>query len=113
MLFRRGDTGDELFIIRRGIVRIVLPLENNRYHILATFGRGNFFGEIAFLDHGVRSADAVAATDTDVFVISRVRLDELSRSNPTLGVMLFARLARGLAIRLRYTDAELRALKEA
>ena len=113
MLFRRGDTGDELFIIRRGIVRIVLPLENNRYHILATFGRGNFFGEIAFLDHGARSADAVAATDTDVFVISRFRLDEISRSNPTLGVMLFARLARGLAIRLRYTDAELRALKEA
>jgi sulfate permease, SulP family len=112
-LFRRGDTGDELFIIRRGIVRVVLPLENNRYHILATFGRGNFFGEIAFLDRGVRSADAIADTDTDVFIISRTRYDEVSRSNPTLGVMLFARLARGLAIRLRYTDAELRALKEA
>lgn len=112
-LFRRGDTGDELFIIRRGIVRIVLPLENQRYHILATFGRGNFFGEIAFLDHDSRSADAVADTDTDVFVISRERFDEVSRSNPALGVMLFARLARGLAIRLRFTDAELRALKEA
>ncbi|MBU1964324.1 MAG: cyclic nucleotide-binding domain-containing protein [Proteobacteria bacterium] len=112
-LFRRGDIGDELFIIRRGIVRIVLPLENDRYHILATFGRGNFFGEIAFLDRGARSADAVADTDTDVFVISRLQFDEVSRSNPTLGVMLFARIARGLALRLRYTDAELRALKEA
>lgn len=112
-LFHRGDTGDELFIIRRGIVRIVLPLENARYHIIATFGRGNFFGEIAFLDRGARSADAIADTDTDVFVISRGRFDEISRSNPTLGVMLFARLARGLAMRLRYTDAELRALKEA
>jgi SulP family sulfate permease len=112
-LFRRGDIGDELFIIRRGIIRIVLPLENKRYHILATFGRGNFFGEIAFLDRGARSADAVADTDTDVFVISRAGFDEISRSNPTLGVMLFARLARGLAMRLRYTDAELRALKEA
>lgn len=113
VLFRRGDTGDELFIIRRGIVRIVLPLENNRYHVLATFGRGNFFGEIAFLDHGARSADAVADRDTDVFVISRARFDDVSRSDPTLGAMLFARLARGLAIRLRYTDTELRALKEA
>jgi SulP family sulfate permease len=112
-LFRRGDTGDELFIIRRGIVRVILPLDNNRYHTLATFGRGNFFGEIAFLDRGARSADAIADTDTDVFIISRKRYDEVSRSSPTLGVMLFARLARGLAIRLRYTDAELRALKEA
>jgi len=112
-IFRRGDTGDELFLIRRGIVRIVLPLENNRYHILATFGRGNFFGEIAFLDRGARSADAVVDRDTDVFVISRARFDEISRANPALGAILFARLARGLAIRLRYTDAELRTLKEA
>ena len=112
-LFHRGDTGDELFIIRRGIIRIVLPLENKRYHILATFGRGNFFGEIAFLDRDVRSADAVADRDTDVFVISRTRFDEVSRTNPAMGAMLFARLARGLAIRLRYTDGELRALKEA
>jgi len=38
---------------------------------------------------------------------------KISRSNPTWGVMLLARLARGLALRLRYTEAELRALKEA
>ena len=49
-LFRRGDTGDELFIIRRGIVRIVLPLEKNRYHILATFGRGNFLVALSIGD---------------------------------------------------------------
>jgi len=94
-------------------VRIVLPLENARYHILAIFGRGNFFGEMAFLDRGKRSADAVADKDTDLFVISRKKFDEASKTNPIVGVKLFARLARGLAIRLRYTDAELRALKEA
>ena len=112
-IFNKEDEGDELFIIRRGIVRIVLPLEKDRYHILATFGRGNFFGEIAFLDRGRRSADAVADRDTDLFVISRKKFDEVSKINPLVGVKLFARLARGLAIRLRYTDAELRALKEA
>lgn len=112
-LFQNGDAGDELFIIRRGIVRVILPLSSQRYHILATFGRGNFLGEIAFLDRGIRSADAVAEVPTDVFVISRDRFDEVSRSSPSLGVMLFARLARGLAIRLRYTDAELQAIKEA
>lgn len=111
-IFKKGDTGDELFIIRRGIVRILLPLEGNRQHILAAFARGNFFGEIAFLDRGARSADAVASTPTELFAISRTRFDELSKANPILGVKLFARLARGLAIRLRYTDSELRALKD-
>jgi sulfate permease, SulP family len=112
-IFSKEDEGDELFIIRRGIVRIVLPLEKGRYHILVTFGRGNFFGEIAFLDRGRRSADAIADKDTDLFVISRRKFDEVSRTHPLVGVKLFARLARGLAIRLRFTDAELRTLKEA
>ncbi len=112
-IFRRGDEGDELFLIRRGIVRIQLPLEGGKHHNLAYFGRGNFFGEMAFLDHGTRSADAVATTATDLFVISRRRFDELSRPHPLLGVKMFARLARALAVRLRRTDGELRALHEA
>ncbi|WCJ58564.1 SulP family inorganic anion transporter [Fontisphaera persica] len=112
VIFRQGEPGDELFLIRQGQVRISLPLEGGQHHLIATFGRGNFFGEVAFLDRGLRSADAVAATPTQLYVISRRRFDELSRANPILGVKLFARLARGLAIRLRYTDAELRALKE-
>ena len=112
-IFKRGDAGDELFLIRRGNVRIQLPLEGGKHHNLAYFGRGNFFGEMAFLDRGTRSADAVATTGTDLFVISRTRFDELSRPHPLLGVKMFARLARALAVRLRRTDGELRALHEA
>jgi SulP family sulfate permease len=112
-IFKRGDQGDELFLIRRGVVRILLPLEAGKYHNLAAFGRGNFFGDMAFLDRGTRSADAVADTDTDLFVISRAKFDEMSKAHPLAGVKMFARLARALAIRLRYTDAELRALQEA
>ena len=112
-IFHRGDAGDELFLIRRGIVRILLPLENGKFHNLATFARGNFFGDMAFLERSIRSADATATTPTDLFVISRRDLDEASKSNPLLGVKIFARLARTLAVRLRHTDNELRALQEA
>ncbi|MBI4623126.1 MAG: SLC26A/SulP transporter family protein, partial [Verrucomicrobia bacterium] len=109
-VFKSGEAADELFLIRRGIVRIVLPLKDGKYHNLASFGRGNFFGEMAFLDASTRSADAVATTATDLFVISRKRFDEISRREPVVGVKVFARLARALALRLRHTDAEMRAL---
>ena len=112
-VFKTGDVGDELFLIRRGIVRIVLPLKNGGHHNLAAFGRGHFFGEMAFLDRHTRSADAVATTAVDLFVISRARFNEVSRSQPLMGVKMFARLASTLAIRLRHTDAELRAIYEA
>ena len=112
-IFRAGRRGDELYLIRRGIVRIELPLADGSHHNLAAFGRGNFFGEVAFLDAGIRSADAVAVTAVDLFVISRARFDTACRANRPDGVQLFARLARALALRLRRADAEISSLYDA
>ncbi len=112
-IFSRGDVSDDLFLVRRGAVRVFLPMDHSRHLNLATFGRGSFFGDMAFLDRGVRSADAVAVTATEVYAISRARFNETARQHPLLGVKVFARLARALAIRLRQTDNELRALQEA
>lgn len=111
-IFRRGDEGDEIFLVRRGTVRVQLPLEGGKHHTLAYFGPGNFFGEMAFLDRGSRSADAVATTDTDLFILSRQRFEEVLKQQPSIGGKVFARLARVLAMRLRFTDSELRALEE-
>jgi SulP family sulfate permease len=112
-IFRTGDTGDELFLIRKGIVRIVLQLENGRRYNLTTFARGDFFGDMAFLDAEPRSADAVAVVHTEVFAISRLRVNEVVRQHPEVGVRIFARLSMALALRLRYANNELRAAHEA
>ena len=111
-VFSKGDEGDELFLVRRGSVRILLPLEGGKRHHVATIGRGDFFGELAFLDRGVRSADAEAKVPTDLYVLSRSRFNAESRSNPTMGVQVFARLAIAISERLRRTDAELRVFVE-
>jgi SulP family sulfate permease len=110
-LFARGDAGDELFLVRSGLVRILLPLEGGQTHHLATFGRGDFFGEMAFLDSEPRSANAVAEADTALYVLSRKRFDALSEAHRKLALNLLEGLARSLAIRLRYTNAELRTLE--
>ena len=110
-IFRRGDEGDELLLIRRGSVRIMLPLDDQQSHHLATFGRGDFIGEMAFLDRAPRSADAVAFSDTDLYALSRQRFDALAAEHKRLAINLFDALARMLAIRLRYANAELRLLQ--
>jgi SulP family sulfate permease len=111
-IFAQGDGGDELFLIRRGTVRILLPLANGKVHHLATFGKGDFFGDMAFLDGGARSADAVATSPTALYALSRSRFDAVVKSLPALGQQVFTRLARALAIRLRQTNTELRSWKE-
>ena len=111
-IFSLGDEGDEVFLVRSGTVRILLPLKGGMRHHLATFRRGDFFGEMAFLDRGKRSADAEAKTDCELYVLSRREFNAASLSNPVLGVRTFARLARAVSFRLRQTDTELRALEE-
>jgi sulfate permease, SulP family len=108
----QGCRADEIFLIRRGSVRIILPLEGGKRHHLATIGQGDFFGELSFLDRGIRSADVEAKVPTDLYVLSRDRFNVLSRANPVIGTQVFARLASAIADRLRQTDAELRVLEE-
>ncbi len=112
-VFRQGDAGDEIFFIRRGTVRIVLRLGDTQEYHVATFTRGDFFGDMAFLDGGLRSADAVAEAATDLFAVSRERFEALAEEHPRLGRQFFAGLARALALRLRHADGEIRALEEA
>ena len=110
-LFARGDTGDELFLIRRGAVRILLPISATQSHHLGTFGRGAFFGEMAFLDGETRSADAVAFSDVDLYVLSRAVFDTFAEEHKKVALGLMEGIASVLASRLRYTNAELRALE--
>ena len=110
-IFSRGDAGDELFLIRRGAVRIVLPISDRMSHHLGTFGRGAFFGEMAFLDGEARSANALAFVDTELYVLSRRAFDRFAEDHKKLGLKLMEGIASVLASRLRYTNAELRVLE--
>ncbi len=110
-IFKRGDDGDEFFLIRKGAVRIMLPISEKQSHHLGTFGRGSFFGEMAFLDGDVRSADAVAFSDTELYVLSRKTFDALAEEHKKLALGLMEGIASVLASRLRYTNAELRVLE--
>ncbi len=111
-IFTQGEAGDELFLIRRGAVRILLPLAGQQAYHLSTFGRGDFFGEMTFLDREPRSANAVAHSDTELFVLSRARFDALADDHKRLAMQLHEGLARTMAVRLRRVNKELRAWQE-
>lgn len=112
-IFQTGDSGDELYLIRKGSVKIMLPLSHGKHHHLATFDQGDFFGDLAFIDQAARSADAVAATACHLYKISRHAFTQLEESAPHLAEQVFVGLARVLAERLRQADREIRALEEA
>lgn len=74
---REAEPGDELFVILEGDARI-----ERGGNVLATFGPGEFFGEIAVLDGRPRSADVVAATPLKCLTVSRRVLQEALEREP-------------------------------
>ena len=107
-----GEEGAEMYLLRRGRVHVLLPLEGNKRHHLATFCQGDFFGEMAFLDRERRSADIETATPCELYTLSRQDFDAILKEKPTLGARLFEQLAKAISSRLRNADTELRALEE-
>ncbi|WP_083518513.1 SulP family inorganic anion transporter [Dechloromonas denitrificans] len=111
-IYAQGAAGDEIFWIRRGTVRIFAPLGAGRSRHIASFSRGDFFGGLAFLDNRPRGNDAVALTETEVYVLSREQFDLLAEEHKKLAFSLITAIARTLAIRLRHADTELTMLQE-
>jgi SulP family sulfate permease len=111
-IYSRGEPGDAIYLIRRGSVKVFAPLGAGRTRHIATYGRGDFFGGLAFLDGRPRGNDAVAATETEFFVLSLEQFNILAEEHKRLAVTLLTALSRSLALRLRHADTEIAMLQE-
>lgn len=77
------EAGGAVFFIRDGRVG-VFSGEGANMRQIATFYRGQFFGEIALLEHKLRSATVIAETDVNVLVIKEKDFQELLNEVPFL-----------------------------
>jgi sulfate permease, SulP family len=107
-----GDPGNELFLIRKGAIRITLPIDSGGDIHSLTHGRGDFFGGMAFLSQMTRMNDATAIADTELFVLRREQFEKIRDDHKRLALHLVEALAKVLALRLRYADKELMAMQE-
>jgi SulP family sulfate permease len=111
-IFGIGEESRAIYFIRRGVVKIVLPLADGTSHHLASFSKGGYFGDMSFLDKGKRSANAVAVGEVDLYVLKRKKFKEVANSLPELEGVFFKRLAYTMSHRLRQNNIELKALQE-
>ncbi|WP_022720276.1 Crp/Fnr family transcriptional regulator [Rhodopseudomonas sp. B29] len=94
VLFQKGDEGDALFGVRRGLVRIETGASDGSRLTLNYLGPGDLFGEVAVLDGQTRTADATAGEPTELFVLRREDfLGHLERE-PKVAVKLIALLCQ-------------------
>jgi CRP-like cAMP-binding protein len=95
MIFSEGENGDELYIIKKGSVKIVKIVDNNEV-LLAVLKNGDIFGEMALLESKPRAACAAAYEDCQVMVVNRNNFERMIVENP----QMIARLTTLLAERI-------------
>jgi len=98
VIFKKGDPGDALYIVRRGAVAI----RDGKIE-LSVARAGDFFGELALLDNEPRSADAVAVEDASLAKLHGADFRELMARRPQIQ----ERILRVLVRRLRAASMRL------
>ncbi|GIX41978.1 MAG: cAMP-binding protein [Leptospiraceae bacterium] len=92
IIFCENEPGDELYIIKKGSVKIS-KLISGKETILAVLKTGDIFGEMALLDNRPRSATAIAAEDCELAAINRQNFDKLVKEQPIMAERLITLLS--------------------
>lgn len=81
-IFEQGDSGDDLFLVEEGIVRITAESLEGEEAILGEVHSCETFGELGLIDGAPRSATALAATDTVTLKLPGFAFRDLLESHP-------------------------------
>lgn len=106
-IVRQGTTGDAMFVVLEGEVRVRLMIDGKET-ILVTLSAGDFFGEIALFDPGPRAADVVANQDSVLLRISVRAFQQLAAKAPSTATLFLTAICKSLATRFRADDKRIR-----
>ncbi len=119
IVFEENSQGDEMFVIARGAVEILVdpsivggPGAKKRGSMpvtIATLRSGQTFGEIALVDQGLRTASArCAETETQLLAIQRNKFMKLCDTYPEMGYRVMRNIAADLSFKIRGSDLAIR-----
>ncbi|MCA9953892.1 MAG: Crp/Fnr family transcriptional regulator [Ardenticatenaceae bacterium] len=94
IIFHHGDPGGLLYIIVKGKVKITHSTLDGQEAMLAIFGAGDFFGELALLDDSPRSATAEALEETETLTLHREEFIRYISDNPDFALHVLHTLAQ-------------------
>jgi CRP/FNR family cyclic AMP-dependent transcriptional regulator len=96
VVFRQGDAGDRLYIVKSGVVEILASREGSDPTPVAYLGEGEVMGELALLTGSPRSATARAPERAEVLTLEKAVFFDLMSTLPRFAQDLCAVLARRL-----------------
>jgi len=95
-VYRIGEAGDALYLIESGEIELTEENPNGVVEEKARIGTNGFFGEMSLFSGLIRTEDATATRNTNLWILYKADLDDLAVHHPAIGKAL----SQGLANRL-------------
>ena len=102
-VFRQGDPGGSMYVIRAGKVR-VLKESQGRQRVVTTLGPGDFFGEMAVVTGRPRCATAEVIEEAELLKVPADKLQEMISGTGEIAVRLIRHLAERLENANQFID---------
>lgn len=99
-VFRKGENSDAMYLVLEGELRARVMVDRKET-TLSTMTAGDFFGEIALLDHGPRSADVIANSDSRLLKITAAAFERVLAEAPALASTFLYGLSKSIGARVR------------
>ncbi|WP_319408591.1 cyclic nucleotide-binding domain-containing protein [uncultured Desulfosarcina sp.] len=91
VVFRQGDPGDVMYIIQSGAVEVSQD-KNGSENVIAILEKGDFFGKMALLETGGRSATITAISRTRLIPLTKALLVDRLKRDPDVSLHLLRKL---------------------
>jgi CRP-like cAMP-binding protein len=98
VLFERGESANNLYILREGSIELTIGDSGHVTNVIKTPGEA--FGWSSLVNHHVYTASAVCSSPTEVIGIQSDKLNMIFESNPACGLTFFRRLAEIISKRV-------------
>ncbi len=103
-LFHKGAEADGIWLLESGVVSILVGVGDDSVR-LATFGPGQFVGEMGFVDGKTRSATAWADTPVRALLLDKAAVAQLMADHTDAALKITRNIARELSQRVRLSSA--------
>lgn len=107
IIVRQGDLGDCMYVIQDGDVE-VLKEENGVQTVVDTMHTGDIFGEMAIIEHTVRSSTVRASSPARIMTVDKKTFVRRVQEDPSLALTVLKVMSQ----RVRKLDLEVAALKQ-
>ncbi|MCL1971823.1 MAG: cyclic nucleotide-binding domain-containing protein [Endomicrobia bacterium] len=97
-IYKPNQEANVLYIVKKGEVLV----KNQR--VDKTVGEGDFFGEISLLENRRHDSVASALKDSELYLIYRVKFDDMADSNAKVGLRIMKNISSILETRLKCSE---------